>query len=59
MVTESSFTLQRQRHIFHYLGGVIEWVLDLIVTAMTLKKMGTIATDGGVHIVTALENKKY
>ena len=37
----------------------MEWVLDPIVTATAMEKMGIIATDGGVHIVMAVENKKY
>ena len=47
-----------QRHIFHYFSVIIEWVLDPIVTATAIEKMGIIAMDGGVHIVMATENKK-
>ena len=55
----SSFTLQPQWHILHYFGVMIERVLDPIVMTMATEKVGIIAMDGGVHIVTAMENKKY
>ena len=31
----------------------------MMATATAMKKMGLMAADGGVHIVTAMENKKY
>ena len=36
----------------------MEWVLHPIVTAMAMKKLGIMATDGGVDTVMAMENKK-
>ena len=40
--------------IFTSLSVLIEWVLDPIVTAPAMEKMGIIATAGGVHTVTTM-----
>ena len=36
----------------------MEWVLHPIVTAMEMKKMVIMATDGGVDTVMVMENKR-
>ena len=48
VTSESSFTLRRQQHIFHYFGVVIKWVLHPNITATATEKMDIMATNG-VH----------
>ena len=39
-------------------GVVIKWDLHPNMMTMVIDKMGIVATNGGVHILTAMKNKK-
>ena len=46
--------MNKINQIFASLNAIIKWVLDSIVMATAMEKMGIMATGGDVHTVTTM-----